>query len=62
MVVQNDQKSDIGKIRIATFDQLVDTAEKRLFGLRKKLDARYDDVPGMELYRQTASQLGLDLR
>ncbi len=62
VVVQNDQKSDVGKIRIATFDQLVDTAEKRLFGLRKKLNSRYDDIPGMDLFRQTASQLDLDLK
>lgn len=35
-----------------TYSQLVDTAEKRMFGLRKVLADRYDDVPGMELYRQ----------
>lgn len=42
-----------GKIYATTFTQLVDTAERRMFGLREKLSGMYDDVPGMELYRQT---------
>lgn len=42
-----------GSINVTTFDQLVDTAEKRMFGLRNKLSSMYDDVPGMELYKQT---------
>lgn len=50
--VKNDNNVELGKIRITTFSQLVDTAEKRLFGLRKKLSDRYDDMPGMDLYRQ----------
>lgn len=33
--VKNDNNVELGKIRITTFSQLVDTAEKRLFGLRK---------------------------
>lgn len=41
-----------GSIYVTTFDQLVDTAEKRMFGLRNKLSAMYDDVPGMDLYKQ----------
>ncbi|TWV12397.1 ATP-binding protein [Bacteroidaceae bacterium HV4-6-C5C] len=44
---------DAGKVYVVTFSQLVDTAEKRLFGLRQKLASMYDDVPGMELYQQT---------
>ena len=36
-----------------TFSQLVDAAEHRLFGLRKKLAEMYDEVPGMELYKQS---------
>ena len=44
---------DEGKVFVSTFAQLVDTAEKRLFGLRQKLSSMYDDVPGMELYNQT---------
>lgn len=48
---------DQGKIYITTYDQLVDLAERRLFGLRQQLASRYDDVPGMELYRQFKFQL-----
>lgn len=42
-----------GKIYATTFTQLVDTAERRMFGLREKLSSMYEDIPGMELYRQT---------
>lgn len=42
-----------GVIYVTTYDQLVDTAERRMFGLRQLIAARYDDVPGMELYAQT---------
>lgn len=58
--VQNENKVEMGKIRITTFGQLVDTAEKRLFGLRQKLSERYDDIPGMYLFRQQATQLKVD--
>lgn len=58
--VQNESKVEMGKIRITTFGQLVDTAEKRLFGLRQKLSDRYDDIPGMDLFRQQATQLKVD--
>lgn len=58
--VANDNSVEMGKIRITTFGQLVDTAEKRLFGLRQKLSDRYDDVPGMDLFRQQAKQLKVD--
>lgn len=58
--VQNENKVEMGKIRITTFGQLVDTAEKRLFGLRQKLSERYDDIPGMDLFRQQATQLKVD--
>lgn len=54
--VSNGNSVELGKIRITTFCQLVDTAEKRLFGLRNKLSDRYDDVPGMDLYRQYEQQ------
>jgi hypothetical protein len=59
--VINNNNVEMGKIRISTFSQLVDTAEKRLFGLRQKLASRYDDVPGMELYKQKEIQLKADL-
>lgn len=46
-----------GTLYVTTFDQLVDTAERRIFGLRQKIAARYDDVPGMELYAQAMLNL-----
>ncbi len=49
--------NNIGKIFVTTFSQLVDTAERRLFGLREKLSTMYDDVPGIELYLQTKMKL-----
>lgn len=41
------------KIFIMTYSRIVSAAERRLFGLRDKLSSMYDDVPGMDLYRQT---------
>lgn len=54
--VKNDNSVELGKIRITTFSQLVDTAERRLFGLREKLSNRYDDIPGIDLYRKYQQQ------
>lgn len=59
--VINENKVEMGKIRISTFGQLVDTAEKRLFGLRQKLGDRYDDIPGMDLFIQQPKQLTVQL-
>ncbi|MBI9033414.1 MAG: ATP-binding protein [Bacteroidales bacterium] len=53
-------EGDRGIINICIFDQLVDTAERRLFGLRKKLSEKYDDIPGMELFRQQTKQLAVE--
>jgi hypothetical protein len=55
--VQNNSGLEKGKIRIATFSQIVDTAQKRLFGLRDKLNERYDDITGVDLMRKQAIQL-----
>lgn len=52
VTVKNDNNVEIGKIRVTTFGQLVDTAEKRLFGLRDKLSERYDDLDGMHLFEK----------
>lgn len=46
-----------GTIYVTTYDQLVDTAERRMFGLRQIIASRYDDIPGMTLYAQ--AQLSL---
>lgn len=48
-----DNEVVLGTLYTTTYSQLVDTAEKRMFGLRKVLADRYDDVPGMNLYNQT---------
>ncbi len=48
---------DEGSIFLTDFDQLVDTAEKRMFGLRNKLATMYDDIPGMTLYQQSKLKL-----
>lgn len=45
--------NDEGIVYVMTFARLVSGAERRLFGLRNKLSSMYDDIPGMELYRQT---------
>ncbi len=37
---------------VTTYDQLVDTAERRMFGLRSLIASRYDYIPGMDLYNQ----------
>ena len=37
---------------VTTFSQLIDAAEHRLFGLRRKLACMYDDILGMDLYKQ----------
>lgn len=57
--VKNSNDIERGKIRIATYGQLVDTAEKRLFGLRQKLSERYDEIPGMDLFRKQSVQMDM---
>lgn len=47
----------LGTLHTTTYSQLVDTAEKRMFGLRQVLADRYDDVPGMDLYNQVRLSL-----
>lgn len=40
---------EIGKVQICLFSQIVDSSERRLFNLRKRLNEKYADIPGMEL-------------
>lgn len=47
--IYNDGKVEVGIVNITTYSQLVDTASKRLFNLRHKLNDRYDDLSGIEL-------------
>ena len=49
---QTTKIGERGNVFVTTYDQLVDTAEFRMFGLRKVIASRYDDVPGMTLYAQ----------
>lgn len=46
-----------GLLYATTYSQLVDTAERRMFNLRKILTKRYEHVPGMELYAQVQKML-----
>ena len=46
-----------GTIYVTTYDQLVDTAERRMFSLRQIIASRYDDIPGMTLYAQAKFSL-----
>ena len=43
---------DNGMLYSTTYSKLVDTAERRMFGLRQTIASKYDDVPGMTLYAQ----------
>lgn len=40
---------EIGKVQICLFSQIVDSSEKRLFDLRKRLNDKYAEIPGIEL-------------
>ncbi|HEY5591780.1 MAG TPA: ATP-binding protein [Paludibacter sp.] len=41
-----------GKVQICLFSQIVDSSEKRLFSLRSKLNDRYSDISGIELFER----------
>ena len=52
-VVSTEVKGAGGGIVIPMkFSQLIDTADKRMMNLREQLTNMYEDVPGVELYRQ----------
>lgn len=50
--IKDESGRENGKVQICLFSQIVDSAEARLFNLRKRLNERYDDIPGMELYQR----------
>lgn len=50
--IENENKVEIGKVQICLFSQIVDSSERRLFNLREKLNERYSDVKGIELFNQ----------
>jgi len=51
-VIENEHKVEVGKVQVCLFSQLIDSSERRLFNLRKKLNERYEDVTGVELLKQ----------
>ncbi|MBN7817350.1 ATP-binding protein [Algoriphagus pacificus] len=50
--IENDNKVEIGKVHICLFSQIVDSSEKRLFNLRERLNERYADIAGIDLFHQ----------
>lgn len=50
--IKNENQVEIGKVQICLFSQIVDSAEKRLFNLRKRLNDRYSELTGYELAEQ----------
>lgn len=50
------QGSEFGRIEACTFDQLIRTAERRLFRLRDKLQSHYNDIPALDLVRKVLSE------
>ena len=48
--VSNGNDVEMGKVQICLFSQIVDTSERRLFNLRKRLNERYDNASGMEIF------------
>ncbi|TNE79983.1 MAG: ATP-binding protein [Bacteroidetes bacterium] len=53
--IENDNKVEVGKVHICLFSQIVDTSEKRLFNLRERLNERYADIAGIDLFYQQKS-------
>jgi hypothetical protein len=54
--IVNESGIERGSIKVTTFSQLVDTAERRLFRLRTSLNTRYEGIPGMELANRVLNQ------
>jgi len=50
--IENENKVEIGKVQICLFSQIVDSSERRLFNLRERLNERYANVTGVELFQQ----------
>lgn len=52
--ITNEYGVEKGKVQVCLFAQIVDSAEARLFNLRKRLNERYEDVSGMDLFEKQA--------
>lgn len=53
-------KTEVGSngiVYVTDYARLVDTAFRRMFGLRQKLAEKYDDIPGMDLYKESMLNL-----
>lgn len=50
--IENENKVEMGKVQICLFSQIVDSSERRLFNLRNRLNERYSDISGIELFNQ----------
>jgi hypothetical protein len=50
--IENENKVEMGKVQICLFSQIVDSSERRLFNLRSRLNERYSDISGIELFNQ----------
>ena len=50
--IKNSNEVEMEKVHICLFSQLVDSSERRLFNLRARLNERYADVPGIELFER----------
>lgn len=50
--VSNGSDVEMGKVQICLFSQIVDSSERRLFNLRKRLNKRYDNASVMELFEK----------
>jgi hypothetical protein len=50
--VSNGSDVEMGKVQICLFSQIVDSSERRLFNLRKRLNDRYESASGMELFEK----------
>jgi hypothetical protein len=48
--------SEFGRVEACTFDQIIRTAERRLFRLRDNLKSHYEDIPTLELVRQVLAE------
>jgi len=50
--IENEHKVEKGKIQICLFSQIVDSSERRLFNLRQRLNERYENYSGKELFQK----------
>lgn len=54
--IKNESEIERGVVRVTTYSQLVDTAERRLFRLRDSLNDRYEGVAGIALANRVFKQ------